>query len=99
MTILNADGLYLTSYRVLHLNIKLRMEGHYHRPEDERYPSISGITDNKEQVVVACMLLYLEINKKVPMFEVKFLTLRKQNFSDKKHERTSIYIKLHSVCD
>ena len=47
MTILNADGLYLTSYRVLHLNIKLRMEGHYHRPEDERYPSISGITDNK----------------------------------------------------
>ena len=68
VTILNADGLYLTSYRVLHLNIKLRMEGHYHRPEDERYPSISGITDNKEQVVVACMLLFLVIDKLAPVF-------------------------------
>ena len=38
---MNADGIYLTTYRVIHLNVKLRRESHYSMEEEDKYPSIS----------------------------------------------------------
>ena len=41
VTIMNADGIYLTTYRVIHLNTKLRREGHYSQELQDQFPSIS----------------------------------------------------------
>ena len=40
-TIMNADGIYFTTYRVIHLNVKLRREGYYDHQDGDRIPTIT----------------------------------------------------------
>ena len=55
---MNADGIYLTTYRVIHLNVKLKKEGHYARDHDDRFPSISE-KEFVESILESGILIYL----------------------------------------
>ena len=57
-TIMNADGIYFTTYRVIHLNVKLRREGYYDSSPADRIPTI---TDKEflASVLDSGILIYL----------------------------------------
>ena len=55
---MNADGIYLTTYRVVHLNVKLKREGHYALGEEDRFPSISE-KEFLESILESGILIYL----------------------------------------
>ena len=55
---MNADGIYLTTYRVIHLNVKLRRESHYSMEEEDKYPSISE-KEFIESILQSGILIYL----------------------------------------
>ena len=57
-TIMNADGIYLTTYRVVHLNVKLRKENHYNLEEEDQYPSISE-KEFIDSILESGILIYL----------------------------------------
>ena len=56
--IMNADGIYLTTYRVVHLNVKLRKENHYNLEEEDQYPSISE-KEFIDSILESGILIYL----------------------------------------
>ena len=58
VTIMNADGIYLTTYRVIHLNVKLKKEGHYGQNQEDRFPSISE-KEFVESILESGILIYL----------------------------------------
>ena len=55
---MNADGIYLTTYRVMHLNVKLRKEGHYSMHEEDKFPSIEE-KEFIQSVLESGILIYL----------------------------------------
>ena len=55
---MNADGIYLTTYRVIHLNVKLKKEGHYNQDDQDRFPSISE-KEFVESILESGILIYL----------------------------------------
>ena len=55
---MNADGIYLTTYRVIHLNVKLKKEGHYGQNQEDRFPSISE-KEFVESILESGILIYL----------------------------------------
>ena len=55
---MNADGIYLTTYRVIHLNVKLKKEGHYGQDHEDRFPSISE-KEFVESILESGILIYL----------------------------------------
>ena len=57
-TIMNADGIYLTTYRVVHLNVKLKRENHYNLEEEDRLPSISE-KEFIDSILESGILIYL----------------------------------------
>ena len=56
--IMNADGIYFTTYRVIHLNVKLRREGHYDQREGDRLPTITE-AEFLTSVLDSGILIYL----------------------------------------
>ena len=56
--IMNADGIYFTTYRVIHLNVKLRREGHYEQRETDRLPTITE-AEFLTSVLDSGILIYL----------------------------------------
>ena len=56
--IMNADGIYLATYRVVHLNVKLRKENHYNLEEEDQYPSISE-KEFIDSILESGILIYL----------------------------------------
>ena len=56
--IMNADGIYFTTYRVIHLNVKLRREGHYDHREADRLPTITE-AEFLTSVLDSGILIYL----------------------------------------
>ena len=56
--IINADGIYLATYRVVHLNVKLRKENHYNLEEEDQYPSISE-KEFIDSILESGILIYL----------------------------------------
>ena len=55
---MNADGIYFTTYRVIHLNVKLRREGHYDQREGDRLPTITE-AEFLTSVLDSGILIYL----------------------------------------
>ena len=58
VTIMNADGIYLTTYRVIHLNTKLRKEGHYSQAPEDQLPSISE-SEFTDSILQSGIIAYL----------------------------------------
>ena len=73
---MNADGVYFTTYRVIHLNVKLRREGHYASKEEERIPTITE-KEFLTSVLDSGILIYLSSTW---LKEVYRIVLRKDLF-------------------
>ena len=58
VTIMNADGVYLTTYRAIHLNIKLRREGHYAQEKEDQFSPISE-KEFVDSILQSGIIIYL----------------------------------------
>ena len=66
---MNADGIYLTTYRVMHLNVKLRKEGHYQLEKEDRFPSITE-KEFIDSILESGILIYLSATWLAQVYQI-----------------------------